>query len=243
MKRKIFAILLGTIFLLPLSSFARGKIVAEVVETALKKSGMVVNKAYKTELEGVLSVAAARYGDDVIKITKEAGLGALDNGLKYGDRFWELCLKYPDATKTLTLHADEFLPLSSRVGDDFLKLEAQHSGITKQIVNTFSEDVLPKLANHNGDDVIKLLHNVKKNPTQKAYLLERFLTPKNIVAGGAMGALLMIGNSVSSGVEYAFKEYPLPASIGTMIFAIILLAICSKWFRTRLLSCFKSKAE
>lgn len=205
------------------------KAIGEIVEFVFKKAGIVASKAYKIEAEHILSLAVKKYGDDVLKVVKEGGINTLNCGKKYGDDFWDLCLKYPNSVKILTVNADELLHLSKRIGPDFLKLEAKKPGITKEIIKTFGEDAVAKLAKYNSDDVIMLLHraNKAKSSSEKFRILMNFITPKNIIASGFVGGLLIVAMSIPDAIIYLAKEHP----ILFVLFLGALFLACSKNLR------------
>lgn len=222
------------IFSLQTEVFASTRAIGETLEFIFKKAGVVVSKSYKTETEHMLSLAVKKHGDDILEIANNGGINALNCGMKYGDDFWDLCIKYPDSVKILTVNTDELLNLSKRIGPDFLKLETINPGITKQIVKTFGEDAVPKLVNHDSDDIIKLLHkaNKTKNLKERTHMLTKFITPKNIMAIGFASGLVLVAKSISDGIRYFAQEYPILFLFSLGVLGVILLSVFSKKIRS-----------
>ena len=103
MKNRLFICLLCIIFSLQTEVFASTRAIGETLEFIFKKAGVVVSKSYKTETEHMLSLAVKKHGDDILEIANKGGINALNCGMKYGDDFWDLCIKYPDSVKILEL--------------------------------------------------------------------------------------------------------------------------------------------
>jgi hypothetical protein len=130
-----------------LMAFPTTLLLQETIEIAAKVSGKHLSPSAARAAVSSLSKAAARHGDDVLRVTREGGLEALSRGAQYGSAFWHAARHAePAALRSLLLHTDELLPLARRLGPDFLKLEAKVPGVAARAVELFGDDAVKILA-------------------------------------------------------------------------------------------------
>ena len=86
--KKVLAILLVFAGGILLNGSPAAKLIQEAVKAAAKVSGKKLTPAAQQSAVKALSKAAAKYGDDALKVAREGGLEALKQGSRYGDDFW-----------------------------------------------------------------------------------------------------------------------------------------------------------
>ena len=115
--KKVLAILLVFAGGILLNGSPAAKLIQEAVKAAAKVSGKKLTPAAQQSAVKALSKAAAKYGDDALKVAREGGLEALKQGSRYGDDFWRAARHAePAAIRSLALHTEELLPLARRIG-------------------------------------------------------------------------------------------------------------------------------
>ena len=229
------------------------KLIQEAVKAAAKVSGKTLTPAAREAAVKALSKAAAKYGDDALRVTREGGLEALKQGSRYGDDFWRAARHAePAAIRSLALHTEELLPLARRIGPEFLKLEAKAPGLAAKAAALFGDDGVKILAKAPGDDLSRLIGAAGKADSLKTrnFLLkayenvpdkEKFLSFfnwKNIAATGVSAAAVTLAYKAGGGVEEGLKTLAEkdPESFGKIItdsiapfkwltFVIVVLAI------------------
>lgn len=246
----VLFICLGSFSLMALPA---AKLIQEAVKAAARVSGKKLTPAAQQSAVKALSKAAAKYGDDALKVVREGGLEALKQGSRYGDDFWRAARHAePAAIRSLALHTEELLPLARRIGPEFLKLEAKAPGLAARAAALFGDDGVKILAKAPGDDLSRLIGAAGKadslqtrNFLLKAYEnvpdKEKFLSFfnwKNIAATGVSAAAVTLAYKAGGGVEEGLKTLAEkdPESFGKiisgsiapfkwLIFVIVVLAI------------------
>lgn len=217
MKHVILSLML--ICGMQIAAAAPAKIIQETIEFAAKVSGKTLSPLTRRSAHKALSKAFAKYGDDVLKMTRHGGLEALKIGSKYGDDFWRLARHAePSAVRSLVLHSDDLMPLAKRLGADFMRLESKAPGLGAKIVSEFGDDAARTLAKTaSADDMSKLLAYSGKadSAATKRMLYDQYqkngskflnaLNWKTIMAGGLTASMLMGTYKVTDGIETGLK--------------------------------------
>jgi len=205
---------------------ATAKVITETIEQAAKRSGKVLTPAAREIAETALKKAAAKHGDEVLKMVRSGGLEVLEQGAKHGDEFWKLCAHTPGAARSLALHADEMIPLVRRIGPEFLELEAKTPGLTTKIIAAFGEDSVKTLSKVPPDDISRLIGYASKAdaPATSKFLYESYsksanrsvfleqLNWKQIMATGlsvaAVTAAYKVSDGIQEGTKIVAKDHP-----------------------------------
>ena len=141
--------------------------------------------------------AIFRYGDDAVRAVEKGGFATIMQGSKYGDDFWKLCVKAsPDGVRSLSLHADELLPMVKRYGPDFLKMEGNAPGLGLKAVELFGDSAVGTFKNAPSSHISQMIGYAKRADNaetvkllQKGYTLSggkilKHLNWKHVAAGG-----------------------------------------------------------
>ncbi|MCQ2377799.1 MAG: hypothetical protein MJ016_01125 [Victivallaceae bacterium] len=225
MKKTMMLFLTGImLFAAPVADAAGakliGKAIDETLEIAAKRSGTALSRGMRSKLGNTLVKLSARYGDDVLKIVREGGLEAIEQGARHGDDFWRFCRTVPEASRSLALHADDLLPLARRIGPEVLKVEARAPGMALRVAGEFGDDAIRLLAKKPPQDISRLVGYAAKadSPATKQLLLEKYTASKNpakflesftwkhVMAGGLSAAAITAAHKISDGVETGLKN-------------------------------------
>lgn len=192
--------------------------IAETVEFAAERSGKVLSVAMKINLEEALAKAAAKYGDDVLRVAREGGIELIEAGAKYGDDVWRMCAKVPGSARALAMAPDTLLPLAKRVGPEVLIMETRAPGMAARAVQNFGDDGLRALVKRgNPADMGKLVGIAERAESAQArkILLDGYMKEggayldrldwKKIMAFGASVAMLTAAYKTSDGFQDGLK--------------------------------------
>lgn len=205
------------------------KLISETIEAVLtKRTGKAATVAGKAAAEKALQEAVKRSGDDIIKFVESGGMKALECGQKYGDDFWRLCRKYPNANARIADNADSLVPLAKQVGDEVVAIELKAPGLATELVSIYGNAEVKTLARMGSDDLAKayafgkrypkdapaLLNEVKANPN----FLSKLSGTQLLGLGTGLGTLAtgigvgiaasQVGDGIQEGLNIVAKESP-----------------------------------
>lgn len=240
---KLITILACAMFTLTTGAHAAvpAKIVSETIELIVKKNtGKAVSSASKIAAEKTLLEAVKRSGDDVIKFVESGGMKALECGQKYGDDFWGLCRKYPQASAQIANDAETLIPLVKRAGNEVVDIELKAPGLAKELVETYGEAEVKTLARMESGELAKLYAVAKHQPVKSSKIFDAYrkdssvlqkLTPMQILAlGGGIGVgsgVYQVGDGIQKGLTTVAQESPAIFSVTTI--GIIVGSLMALW--------------
>lgn len=200
-----------------LSASILTKTFSEVLEQAAKVSGRVLTPAAREAAELALKRSVTHYGDDILRIVKTGGLETLEQGAKYGDDFWLLCKRCPNAARSFALHADELMPLAKRIGVEVAEMEAKAPGLTLRVASEFGDDAVRSLSKAPVSDITQIVGYAQKtdSPAIRESLLTHYLKSadktkflnsldwKVIMSSGLSIAVITAAYNISDGIHDA----------------------------------------
>ncbi len=200
--------------------------VRKAVELGAKVSRRALSPAAREAAELAARKAAAKYGDEALRLVGKGGLEVLEQGAKHGNAFWRPALKHPALLKSLVRNGDELIPLARRIGPEVLILEAKAPGLAARVASELGDDMVGRLAKASADDTPRLLGYAAKadTPATKALLLEKYAASRHpsrflqafdwsrIMAGGlsagAIVAAYKISDGIGTGVKTLAEKHP-----------------------------------
>lgn len=249
-KTQIIATLACSLLVFTTSTHAAvpTKAITETIEIVFKKAQAAPPAiASKIAAEKALQEAVKRSVDDVIKFVESGGLKALECGRKYGDNFWNLCRKYPNANAQIANNADTLVPLSKQVGDEVIDIELKAPGLTTELVSIYGNTEVKTLARMGSDDLAKAYAFGKRYPKDAPALLKEVKANPNFLGklsgtqllglGSGIGALAtgigagsaasQVGDGIQKGLTAVAKESPAIFSVTTI--GIIIGSLMTLW--------------
>ena len=238
----------GTFFLVANVHASPAKVVSETIELAIKKCGNnAASVASKRAAEKALQEAVKRHGDDVLKYVESGGLKAIECGQKYGDDFWALCKKYPDASNGIANNADTLLPLVKRAGTDVIEIETKVPGLASELTEIYGINAVKHLSKQSPEDLVKLYQFGKHFPSDAPALLKKLNAEPNFltrlsgtqllglgtgtgaltVGIGIGGAALQTGDGIQEGLTTMAKESPTHFSVTAI--GIVIGSLMALW--------------
>jgi len=216
------------IMLVPLQQEACASVVepvAEVIEQLAKLAGRVPAKGAAEALE----IAWRASGKAALEAAERGGLGLAEAAARHGDDVMKMAIRVPEAAPVLAARAHEVLPLARKYGDDILRIEARAPGLAGDAVRVFpaSGDLrrLAALPERELGEVLSYTSHAA-DPTAARTLLSAVekqggsflakLNPKQILAGGLSTAMVI---AASGGAVAVVKSPPLLSQIVDAVLA------------------------
>ncbi len=194
--------------------------VGEALEFAVKRSGRTLAPAWRRSVSSALAKAAGEHGDDLLRSVRIGGVEVAECGVKYGDDFWRIAARHPEAARNFALHADELMPAVRRIGPEFVELEARAPGLGIRAVQLFGDGSAAALKNLPPDDLAKLIGYAGRtgNPATRRLLFDCYqsspdrtlflerLNWKQIMAAGLSTGAIVAAYKISGGIEQGLLE-------------------------------------
>jgi len=176
------------------------KPVAEAIEQLAKLAGRVPAQGAAEALE----VAWRTSGKAALEAAERGGLGLTEAAARHGDDVIRMAVRVPEAAPVLAARAGEVLPLVRKYGDDILRIEARAPGLADDAARIFpATGDLRRLAALPENDLQGVLSYAShaSDPTAARALLGAAekqggsiltkLNPKQILAGGLSTAMVI----------------------------------------------------
>ena len=146
------------------------QIVREAVEFAFKKSGReVVERTSREAVEQSVEAGVAKYGSRAAKAVADGGVELVEAAAKYGDDVMRVAVDAtPAARRALALQPSRMLPLVREFGEEALEIEAKSPGLARRVFTTFGDDGGRQIAKQvPAEDLPRLLTYAEKADTPK----------------------------------------------------------------------------
>jgi len=109
------------------------KPVAEAIEQLSKLAG----RAPATGAAEALEIAWRANGKAALEAAKRGGLGLTEAAARHGDDVMKMAVRVPESAAVLAARADKVLPLARKFGDDILRIEAKAPGLADDAARIF----------------------------------------------------------------------------------------------------------
>ena len=199
---------------------SNASVVKPVVE-AIEQLAKLAGRAPATGAAEALEIAWRANGKAAIEAAGRGGLGLTEAAARHGDDVMKMAVRVPEAATVLAARAGKVLPLARGFGDDVLRIEARAPGLADDAARIFPSTgdlrrlaALPEnelrgvisYASHASDPAVAraLLAAVEK---QGGSVLTK-LKPGQILAGGLSMAMVVAASGGAVAVASSPKILP-----------------------------------
>jgi hypothetical protein len=190
----------------------------EAIEAAARLSGRHLDDASRVALRRTVSTATRRHGDDVLLAMRHGGIELAEAAAKHGDDVWKWSSRVPGVARSLALHADDLVPMTRRLGNNVLRLEAKAPGLPRMLATRYSDDIASSFVRSvRPNDATRTAGFLAKadGPATQRLLMKRYretdgkilrwLDWKTIMSFGLTAAVITSAHEVSDGVQEGMK--------------------------------------
>jgi len=153
------------------------QIVREAVEFAFKKSSReAVERASREAVEQSVEAGVVKFGPRAAQAVADGGVELVEAAAKYGDDVMRVAVEAtPAARRALALQPSRMLPLVREFGDEAIEIEAKSPGLARRVFAAFGDDGGRQIAKQvPAEDLPRLLTYAEKadTPETRRILLE-----------------------------------------------------------------------
>jgi hypothetical protein len=153
------------------------QIVREAVEFAFKKSSReAVERASREAVEQSVEAGVVKFGPRAAQAVADGGVELVEAAAKYGDDVMRVAVEAtPAARRALALQPSRALPLVREFGNEAIEIEAKSPGLARRVFAAFGDDGGRQIAKQvPAEDLPRLLTYAEKadTPETRHILLE-----------------------------------------------------------------------